>query len=299
MDDKTNHDPARAEGPECEPWCGQEMSCRNSPKCCIAGGTCWCSRECADARRPLRPTVPDVGGSGAREITHTGLIAAGWYCSAPETRHTMLCDDVTGIVAAAIERERATVEEAQAILEAMRESHDGVVAERDQLRAALAESERERDAYKRAKTENDDRYMGERDEARRDRDRLAAEVGRLRAALTDISDGNYDNAHGARGAMRIARAALAPPTPVRDGGGDTLNQCDGCRRGMPLRNGMHVSDIPWDGMMCTADRYRPPTPATSPGNETCGTCGGVPSAVCPALCSDCKGTGKRPAKEMP
>jgi uncharacterized coiled-coil protein SlyX len=43
---------------------------------------------------------------------------------------------------------------------------------------------RERDAYKRAKAENDDRFMGERDEARRERDTLRAELDALKAKLS-------------------------------------------------------------------------------------------------------------------
>ena len=61
------------------------------------------------------------------------------------------------------------------------------------LRAALASNtgkavterleavERERDAYKKAKAENDDRFMGERDDARAERDALKAQVMELQA----------------------------------------------------------------------------------------------------------------------
>lgn len=44
---------------------------------------------------------------------------------------------------------------------------------------------------------------------------------------------------------------------------DDLNQCDGCRQGAPLRNGIHVA---WDGypiMACQRDRY--PCPQYSDG----------------------------------
>jgi hypothetical protein len=50
------------------------------------------------------------------------------------------------------------------------------------LKRALA-AERERDAYKRAKNENDERFMLERDEARRERDEARAEAACLRALL--------------------------------------------------------------------------------------------------------------------
>lgn len=40
-----------------------------------------------------------------------------------------------------------------------------------------------------------------------------------------------------------------------------MNQCDGCRRGMPLKNGIHKmpGSTFWDGdaMSCTKDRYEP------------------------------------------
>lgn len=42
----------------CETWCGKEMACRQSQKCVLAGGVCWCSRACADARRPINPSAP-------------------------------------------------------------------------------------------------------------------------------------------------------------------------------------------------------------------------------------------------
>ena len=38
----------------------------------------------------------------------------------------------------------------------------------------------------------------------------------------------------------------------------SLNQCDGCRAGIPAENGMHAMGIPGgyaDKMMCTASRY--------------------------------------------
>lgn len=36
------------------------------------------------------------------------------------------------------------------------------------------------------------------------------------------------------------------------------NQCDGCRRGMPLEDGIHRSDYAYDLMSCTKHRYRFP-----------------------------------------
>jgi hypothetical protein len=35
-----------------------------------------------------------------------------------------------------------------------------------------------------------------------------------------------------------------------------MNQCDGCRRGLPKSdNGIHHGPTPWDIICCTADRY--------------------------------------------
>lgn len=38
--------------------------------------------------------------------------------------------------------------------------------------------------------------------------------------------------------------------------GVPVNQCDGCRRGLPIENGIHY-DKGWPDMSCTADRYAP------------------------------------------
>lgn len=34
-----------------------------------------------------------------------------------------------------------------------------------------------------------------------------------------------------------------------------INQCDGCRRGLPLRSGIHYGNSNWDVIGCTADLY--------------------------------------------
>ena len=39
-----------------------------------------------------------------------------------------------------------------------------------------------------------------------------------------------------------------------------LNQCDGCRRGMPLKDGLHRAPG-YDFIGCTAERYTKPEPA--------------------------------------
>ena len=52
-----------------------------------------------------------------------------------------------------------------------------------QLRADIAEATREREAYKRAKQENDDRFMRERDDARDELVRMTAERDEMRAII--------------------------------------------------------------------------------------------------------------------
>lgn len=39
--------------------------------------------------------------------------------------------------------------------------------------------------------------------------------------------------------------------------GQVVNQCDGCRRGMPLKDGVHHSPkgSPWDKIVCTSHLY--------------------------------------------
>lgn len=87
-----------------------------------------------------------------------------------------------------------------------------------------------------------------------------------------------------------------PGASAQGTGEGPVNQCDGCRRGLPKVNGIHRAPESWDGMVCTAGRYvcsrtglskikcncadctlpAPPTPATE---VTCGTCfgGGGPA----------------------
>lgn len=68
----------------------------------------------------------------------------------------------------------------------------------DTHEARIAELERERDAYKRAKAENDERFMVERDEAR-------AEVARLRAVIV------ADLPTYPRASMDEPPASITPP----------------------------------------------------------------------------------------
>jgi hypothetical protein len=44
---------------------------------------------------------------------------------------------------------------------------------------------------------------------------------------------------------------------------EPLNQCDGCRRGIPNINGIHRGDSVFDMIACTADRYQASAPSQS------------------------------------
>ena len=128
-----------------------------------------------------------------------------------------------------------------------------VRAQRDEIERLTTE----RDAYKRAKAENDDRFMLERDEARIERDALAAEVERLnveikgwrrlnasllrhhadaRAVITRVREW-AEEWHKLRGPVSVdtrgmARSLLAL-LPTQDSGEETgqrpsrYDQCDG------------------------------------------------------------------------
>ena len=37
-----------------------------------------------------------------------------------------------------------------------------------------------------------------------------------------------------------------------------MNQCDGCRQELPVRNGIHYDKKGRPYMVCTKDRYQPP-----------------------------------------
>lgn len=64
------------------------------------------------------------------------------------------------------------------------------MTENERLREELARVIRERDAYRRAKQENDERFMRERDEAREEARRLALENDLLRAELAALGCGD-------------------------------------------------------------------------------------------------------------
>lgn len=64
------------------------------------------------------------------------------------------------------------------------------MTENERLREELARVIRERDAYRRAKQENDERFMIERDEAREEARRLALENDLLRAELAALGCGD-------------------------------------------------------------------------------------------------------------
>lgn len=63
-----------------------------------------------------------------------------------------------------------------------------LTAENGRLREALTELTAERDAYKRAKAENDERFMLERDAARRERDEARQQLAEERARVAPVAD---------------------------------------------------------------------------------------------------------------
>lgn len=65
-----------------------------------------------------------------------------------------------------------------------------LATENERLREELAKMTRERDAYRRAKQENDERFMIERDEAREEARSLARENDLLRAELAALGCGD-------------------------------------------------------------------------------------------------------------
>lgn len=81
--------------------------------------------------------------------------------------------------------------------------------------ARIAELEQERDAYKRAKEENDERFMCERDEARAERDNCRMNFNALQAAHRE----RHEELARLREALEwIADGCLVPP----DGGSPRL-----------------------------------------------------------------------------
>lgn len=56
---------------------------------------------------------------------------------------------------------------------------------------------------------------------------------------------------------------------MRTPNGPALNQCDGCRRGLPIRNGLHYepdearTGVGMPVMCCTRDRYEKPPPVST------------------------------------
>lgn len=66
-----------------------------------------------------------------------------------------------------------------------------VVDQRNELRAAVARLTKERDDYKKAKAENDERFMLERDGARAQVAKLEDAVVELLGLLDDIVSGDY------------------------------------------------------------------------------------------------------------
>lgn len=78
----------------------------------------------------------------------------------------------------------------EALSEAPRVAEGEAMTENERLREELAKMTRERDAYRRAKQENDERFMIERDEAREEARSLARENDLLRAELAALGCGD-------------------------------------------------------------------------------------------------------------
>ena len=104
--------------------------------------------------------------------------------------------------------------------------NDALRAKRDELARSLAASQR-------AKAENDERYMLERDEARSQRDELAREVARqgeivkwYELSLETLVDGDFEDSKEMRGYARLALnqvrklGAALRGGPAPSGGGE-------------------------------------------------------------------------------
>ena len=83
----------------------------------------------------------------------------------------------------------------------------------EQLRVDLAKVTREREAYKKAKQENDDRFMRERDDARDELVRMTAERDELRAAIRRAHEKFYDPDNDRDGRECVVDALFAKVTP--------------------------------------------------------------------------------------
>ncbi len=98
-------------------------------------------------------------------------------------------------------------------------------------------------------------------------DKYFAEAARLRerAALVAKMLSHYEGAVAAGSVqasveLSVLRSLTGPIAAPRET--TPINQCDGCRRGVPVnKNGHHeINDYPGEVMACTADRYRRAAP---------------------------------------
>jgi hypothetical protein len=113
-----------------------------------------------------------------------GRNAAGWSLSTCYPGTSPTDGSHRCIATALLHRENEPGEEAlAALLASSRTDVPALCLAVDMLREELARVTRERDAYRRAKQENDERFMCERDEAREEARRLAVENDLLRAAM--------------------------------------------------------------------------------------------------------------------
>lgn len=77
------------------------------------------------------------------------------------------------------------------------------------------------------------------------------EAAEIAGVCVDRGGGAGDplgNLPGLFAGVRLLASELPPKQVGR-------NQCDGCARGLPVRDGAHVGLKPWDGQLCTAYHY--------------------------------------------
>jgi hypothetical protein len=137
-----------------------------------------------------------------REVTYTGFDDGGSKYWCDNCKSGLDASEVMPGQPDPKDRRIAELEAAgQAWVELHNRQYREMEAERDQLHARVQELERERDAYKRAKEENDERFMIERDEARAECERLKAICSR-RTELAERVDAHNQSLEAQAARMR-------------------------------------------------------------------------------------------------
>lgn len=81
--------------------------------------------------------------------------------------------------------------------------------------------------------------------------------------IRQSEEGNYERSLFRQAGEHIQRLLLAQqPAPE-------INQCDGCRMGQELRNGLHIDRNGTAQMTCQAHRYKQPAPVKEPVVTLC------------------------------